>query len=288
MTKVLIIEDDNMLGDTLSLYLQGEGYDVIRVDNARDGLLQLQARPDILLLDLMLPDSGNKNPSSLMRQHTAIPIIVISSLTEVSERIRSLTDGADDYVCKPFSMQELKARIEAVLRRYSILNSSVVTEQESGISLDLARRTVLLNNQRVEMTFSEFEIMKLFILNPGKVYSRYALIEAIRGIDAYINDRTIDVHITKLRKKIEVNPKNPQYIQTIWGSDISSHLKTTQLHSDHHGRDSVILSISCCTFSNSKRSSSSLNNGRNKSDSNWRTAHIRSTACRFAATPRRE
>jgi len=217
MTKVLIIEDDNMLGDTLSLYLQGEGYDVIRVDNARDGLLQLQARPDILLLDLMLPDSGDKNPCSLMRQHTAIPIIVISSLTEVAERIRSLTDGADDYVCKPFSMQELKARIEAVLRRYSILNNSVVTEQEAGISLDLARRTVLLNNQRVEMTFSEFEIMKLFVLNPGKVYSRYALIEAIRGIDAYINDRTIDVHITKLRKKIEDNPKNPQYIQTIWG-----------------------------------------------------------------------
>ncbi|MGO4734010.1 response regulator transcription factor [Paenibacillus sp. 2KB_22] len=217
MTKVLIIEDDNMLGDTLSLYLQGEGYDVTRVDNARDGLLQLQARPDILLLDLLLPDSGSMNPCSLMRQHTAIPIIVISSLTEVSERIRSLTDGADDYVCKPFSMQELKARIEAVLRRYSILNSSVVTEQEPGISLDLARRTVLLNNRRVEMTFSEFEIMKLFILNPGKVYSRYALIEAIRGIDACINDRTIDVHITKLRKKIEDNPKNPQYIQTIWG-----------------------------------------------------------------------
>ncbi|WP_339299348.1 response regulator transcription factor [Paenibacillus sp. FSL R5-0623] len=217
MTKVLIIEDDNMLGDTLSLYLQGEGYDVIRVANARDGLLQLQARPDILLLDLLLPDSEGNNPCSLMRQHTAIPIIVISSLTEVSERIRSLIDGADDYVCKPFSMQEVKARIEAVLRRYSILNSSIVTVQDCGISLDLARRAVLLNNQRVEMTFSEFEIMKLFVLNPGKVYSRYALIEAIRGIDAYINDRTIDVHITKLRKKIEENPKNPQYIQTIWG-----------------------------------------------------------------------
>nr|WP_154985548.1 response regulator transcription factor [Paenibacillus xylanexedens] len=217
MTKVLIIEDDNMLGDTLSLYLQGEGYEVDRVDTIGCALLQLETRPDIILIDLMLPDSGGKNPCAIMREHTSLPMIVISSLTEVSERIRSLTDGADDFVCKPFSMQELKARIEAVLRRYALLENSVLTETQTGLSVDLARRTILLNNRRVETTFSEFEIMKLFVLNPGKVFSRYALIEAIRGIDAYINDRTIDVHITKLRKKIEDNPKNPQYIQTIWG-----------------------------------------------------------------------
>ncbi|MDQ0172775.1 response regulator transcription factor [Paenibacillus tundrae] len=217
MTKVLIIEDDNMLGDTLSLYLQGEGYDVIRVDNARDGLLQLQALPDIILLDLMLPDLRGKNPCLLIREHTTTPMIVISSLTDISERIRSLSDGADDYVCKPFSMQELKARIEAVLRRTTIHHNSIMSKEQPGISLDLERRTILLNHRKIETTFSEFEIMKLFVLNPGRVYSRYALIEAIRGLDAYINDRTIDVHIAKLRKKIEINPKNPQYIHTIWG-----------------------------------------------------------------------
>lgn len=217
MTKVLIIEDDNMLGDTLSLYLQGEGYDVFRVDTIGAALLRLDTRPNIILIDLMLPDSGEKNPCAFMREHTSIPMIVISSLTEVSERIRSLTDGADDFVCKPFSMQELKARIEAVLRRYAILNSSSLNDKETGLTLDLARRTILLNNRKVEMTFSEFEIMKLFVHNPDKVFSRYALIESIRGIDAYINDRTIDVHITKLRRKIEDNPKNPQFIQTIWG-----------------------------------------------------------------------
>ena len=217
MTKVLIIEDDNMLGDTLSLYLQGEGYDVIRVDNARDGLLQLQALPDIILLDLMLPDLGGKNPCLLIREHTNTPMIVISSLTDISERIRSLSDGADDYVCKPFSMQELKARIEAVLRRTAIHHNSIMSKEQTGISLDLERRTILLNHRKIETTFSEFEIMKLFVLNPGRVYSRDALIEAIRGLDAYINDRTIDVHIAKLRKKIEINPKNPQYIHTIWG-----------------------------------------------------------------------
>ncbi|WP_434753100.1 response regulator transcription factor [Paenibacillus amylolyticus] len=217
MTKVLIIEDDNMLGDTLSLYLQGEGYEVFRVDTIGGALLQLETKPNIILIDLMLPDSGEKNPCALMREHTSLPMIVISSLTEVSERIRSLTAGADDFVCKPFSMQELKARMEAVLRRYALLEAFSVTETDTGLTLDLARRTILLNNRRVETTFSEFEIMKLFVLNPGKVFSRYALIEAIRGIDAYINDRTIDVHITKLRKKIEDNPKTPQYIQTIWG-----------------------------------------------------------------------
>ncbi|PYE42704.1 response regulator transcription factor [Paenibacillus barcinonensis] len=217
MTKVLIIEDDNMLGDTLSLYLQGEEYEVCRVDTIWGGLLQLETRPDIILLDLLLPDSKEKHPCALMREHTSVPIIVISSLTEVSERIRSLTDGADDFVCKPFSMQELKARIEAVLRRYTLLKSSPVVEHDTGISLDLARRTILLNHRRIETTFSEFEIMKLFVAHPGKVFSRYALIEAIRGIDAYIHDRTIDVHITNLRKKIEDNPKTPQYIQTVWG-----------------------------------------------------------------------
>ncbi|GGH69464.1 DNA-binding response regulator [Paenibacillus silvae] len=217
MTKVLIIEDDNMLGDTLCLYLQGEEYEVCRVDTIGRGLLQLENRPDIILLDLMLPDAREKHPCALMREHTSIPIIVISSLTEVSERIRSLTGGADDFVCKPFSMQELKARIEAVLRRYTLLKNSSVVELEPGISLDLARRTILLNHRRIETTFSEFEIMKLFVAHPGKVFSRYALIEAIRGIDAYIHDRTIDVHITNLRKKIEDNPKNPQYIQTVWG-----------------------------------------------------------------------
>ncbi|CCC85205.1 sensory transduction protein regX3 [Paenibacillus polymyxa M1] len=223
MSNVLIIEDDNMLGDTLSLYLTGEGYNVTRVELATEGIALLnKEQPDIILLDLLLPDLDGVNPCPLIRKHTDVPIIVISTENNISERIRTLTLGADDYICKPFSMQELKARIEALFRRIKITrlqgrNTSPEAEPENGISLDLARRMVIVNGQMVEMTYSEFELMKLFYSNRGIVFSRYALIQALRGTDSFINERAVDVHINHLRRKIEKDPKKPQLIKTIWG-----------------------------------------------------------------------
>ncbi|MEB4784144.1 response regulator transcription factor [Paenibacillus jamilae] len=223
MSNVLIIEDDNMLGDTLSLYLTGEGYHVTRVEQATEGIARLdRVQPDIILLDLLLPDLDGVNPCPLIRKHTDVPIIVISTENDISERIRTLTLGADDYICKPFSMQELKARIEALFRRIKITRLqgrgiSPVAEPETGITLDLARRMVTVNGQMVEMTYSEFELMKLFYTNRGNVFSRYALIQALRGTDSFINERAVDVHINHLRRKIEKDPKKPQLIKTIWG-----------------------------------------------------------------------
>ncbi|MBE3648325.1 response regulator transcription factor [Paenibacillus polymyxa] len=223
MSNVLIIEDDNMLGDTLSLYLTGEGYHVTRVEQATEGIARLdRVQPDIVLLDLLLPDLDGVNPCPLIRKHTDVPIIVISTENDISERIRTLTLGADDYICKPFSMQELKARIEALFRRIKITRLqgrgiSPVAEPETGITLDLARRMVTVNGQMVEMTYSEFELMKLFYTNRGIVFSRYALIQALRGTDSFINERAVDVHINHLRRKIEKDPKKPQLIKTIWG-----------------------------------------------------------------------
>ncbi|AHM65999.1 chemotaxis protein CheY [Paenibacillus polymyxa] len=223
MSNVLIIEDDNMLGDTLSLYLTGEGYHVTRVEQATEGIARLdRVQPDIILLDLLLPDLDGVNPCPLIRKHTDVPIIVISTENDISERIRTLTLGADDYICKPFSMQELKARIEALFRRIKITRLqgrgiSPVAEPETGITLDLARRMVTVNGQMVEMTYSEFELMKLFYTNRGIVFSRYALIQALRGTDSFINERAVDVHINHLRRKIEKDPKKPQLIKTIWG-----------------------------------------------------------------------
>ncbi|KAE8557693.1 response regulator transcription factor, partial [Paenibacillus polymyxa] len=223
MSNVLIIEDDNMLGDTLSLYLTGEGYHVTRVELATEGIARLdRVQPDIILLDLLLPDLDGVNPCPLIRKHTDVPIIVISTENDISERIRTLTLGADDYICKPFSMQELKARIEALFRRIKITRLqgrgiSPVAEPETGITLDLARRMVTVNGQMVEMTYSEFELMKLFYTNRGIVFSRYALIQALRGTDSFINERAVDVHINHLRRKIEKDPKKPQLIKTIWG-----------------------------------------------------------------------
>ncbi|TKH41445.1 DNA-binding response regulator [Paenibacillus terrae] len=223
MSNVLIIEDDNMLGDTLSLYLTGEGYNVTRVEQAAEGIARLgMVQPDIILLDLLLPDLDGVNPCPLIRKHTDVPIIVVSSENDISERIRTLTLGADDYICKPFSMQELKARIEALFRRIEITRLQArglapEAAPETDIALDLARRMITVDGQLVEMTFSEFELMKLFYLNRGIVFSRYALIQALRGTDSFINERAVDVHINHLRRKIEKDPKKPKLIRTIWG-----------------------------------------------------------------------
>lgn len=230
MTKILIIEDDLIFGEMLRLYLTGEQYDVMHAQTAKDGLELLRAAgPDIILLDLMLPDADGADLCVTMRETTAIPIIVVSMKSEVNEKIKVLMAGADDYLCKPFSMQELKARIETVLRR--VLQPSVaapvpVPGQPSvpgeaalpeRIRIDLEKRTIVLDGQHTETTYSSFEIMRLFCQHPGRVFSREELINALRGVDSFVNDRAIDVHVTNLRKKIEINPKEPKHIKTVWG-----------------------------------------------------------------------
>ncbi|NOU93660.1 response regulator [Paenibacillus sp. LMG 31456] len=231
MQKVLIIEDDTIIGEMLKLYLCEENFTVQRVETGQDSFDALNTfTPDVILLDLILPDMDGADLCKLLRHHTQVPILVISMKNKVTDRIQALSCGADDYLCKPFSMQELKARINAQLRRsspqptyapnFAAASSSPVATLSAPtqwLQLDLERRTLIVKDQVVEITFSEFEIMKLFYSFPGKVFSRDELINAIRGIDSYVNERSIDVHVTNLRKKIEYNPKQPQHIKTVWG-----------------------------------------------------------------------
>lgn len=231
MTRALVIEDDPIIGEMLTLYLVEEHFVVNRVETAREGLDAIHSfRPDIILLDLTLPDASGTELCAKFRNVTALPMIVISMKSAVADRIQAISSGADDYLCKPFSMQELKVRMNAVLRRYSqqpVLtatgNTSTVEVSSAsplshhGISLDLERRTIIIDGLHIETTFSEYEIMKLFVQHPGRVFTREELINAVRGIDSFINDRAIDVHVTNLRRKLEKNPKEPQYIKTVWG-----------------------------------------------------------------------
>ncbi|MFC4597854.1 response regulator transcription factor [Cohnella hongkongensis] len=232
MTRVLVIEDDPIIGEMLTLYLSEENFDVQRVETARDGKLALHTfSPDMILLDLMLPDSSGTELCAEFRRLTAVPIIVISMKPSVTVRIQAISNGADDFLVKPFSMQELKVRMEAVLRRTLSSSPGVRPVAEpighgpapggsassEGLTLDLERRTIVLDGVHIEMTFSEYEIMKLFYQHPNRVFSREELINAVRGIDSFINDRAIDVHVTNLRRKLEKNPKEPQYIKTVWG-----------------------------------------------------------------------
>jgi len=225
MYKVLIIEDDVMMNNMLSMYLTEEGYEVLQAFNGTTGLhMASHFSPHIILLDLMLPDINGILICSEIRLTSNVPIMILSMKSEVSERVQALKAGADDYLCKPFSMHELTARVEALIRRSiqtidTLANSvdSAVEESVDVIRLDHERRLLIVREEPVETTFSEYEIMRLFLTAPKKVFSREELISTLRGFDSFVTDRSIDVHIVNLRKKIEQNPREPQLIKTVWG-----------------------------------------------------------------------
>ncbi|WP_308637678.1 response regulator transcription factor [Paenibacillus silvisoli] len=229
MYKILVIEDDVMMSDMLSMYMSEEGYEIKQAATGGQGLKLLeQFTPDVVLLDLMLPDWDGTELCQQIRQHSSVPIMIVSMKSEVSERVQALRAGADDYLCKPFSMHELSARVEALIRRAKLMQSTASAvgslnqeaaddKAEASIRLDSERRLLLVRGNLVETTFSEFELMKLFLTHPGKVFSREDLINAIRGFDSFVTDRAIDVHIVNLRRKVEKNPKEPHYIRTVWG-----------------------------------------------------------------------
>ncbi|UKS27544.1 response regulator transcription factor [Paenibacillus sp. HWE-109] len=238
MYKVLMIEDDAMIGDMVSMYLGEEGFTVMRKENGQDGAEAIyKFAPDIILLDLMLPDMDGLELCRRVRQTSGVPIMIVSMKNKVVERVNALGAGADDYMCKPFSMHEMSARVHALIRRSNTYQKksdfpavqsialmeaqpkAAVTKKDGdkSIMLNLHTRSMLVRGQIVETTYSEFEIMKCFVNNPGRVFSREDLLQTVRGFDSYVTDRAIDVHIANLRKKIEDNPKEPQRIRTVWG-----------------------------------------------------------------------
>jgi len=223
MYRVLVIEDDLIMGDMLSMYLAEEGYSVRLGPTAADGMRLLgEFDPHIVLLDLMLPDRDGMELCEEIRESSQVPIMIISMKTEVSERVQALKAGADDYLCKPFSMHELTARVYALIRRTQTMSRlpempDAPPALHDPIQLDIDRRSLKVRGVAVDTTFSEFEIMKLFLAHPGKVFSREDLINAIRGFDSFVTDRAIDVHVVNLRKKIEQNPREPRFIRTVWG-----------------------------------------------------------------------
>ncbi|WP_025844411.1 response regulator transcription factor [Paenibacillus ehimensis] len=224
MSRVLLVEDDQSIADMISIYLSEENYTVYCAADGKQGKeLFSQHEPDVVILDLMLPDTNGIELCKHFRTVSNVPIMIVSAKSEVSERVNALMIGADDYLCKPFSMRELAARTSALLRR-SALNQTFkpaaadpVPTETKDIVLDLEKRGIYLHGQAVETTYSEFEIMKNFWLHPGKVFSREELLNKIRGIDSFVTERSVDVHITNLRKKIEADPKEPKYIKTVWG-----------------------------------------------------------------------
>jgi two-component system alkaline phosphatase synthesis response regulator PhoP len=216
--SVLIVDDDVKLVKLLQTYFEKEGYIAYAANNGLDALQILRLhKPDIMVLDLMLPGLDGLDVCRRIRKENDIPIIMLTARDEESDRLVGLEIGADDYVTKPFSPKEVVARAKAILRRVNkdIVHSELI--KSGTLMIDLERHEVTQNGQLVEVTPTEFKIIELLTANAGKVYSRLQIVEQTQGYSFEGYERTIDAHIKNLRRKIEINPKEPQYIQTVYG-----------------------------------------------------------------------
>jgi len=220
MTKILIVEDEESVLDPLELLLTKEGFSI---ETARDGREALEkfakTNPDLILLDLMLPEISGTEVCRQIRIKSQVPIIMLTAKDTEVDKVVGLELGADDYVVKPYSKAELVARIKAVLRR----QGSDSTNEPSGsisagpVVIDVERHQVSINDQLISLPLKEFELLEFLVRNSGRVLTRTQLIDRIWGSDYFGDTKTLDVHVKRLRAKIEMDPANPVYIQTIRG-----------------------------------------------------------------------
>ncbi len=223
LKKVLIVEDDLDIGELQQDYLEINGYDVELQTSGKEGLKRALSKDyDLLIIDVMLPEVDGFEICKQVRAVKNIPILFVSARKEDIDKIRGLGLGADDYIIKPFSPGELVARVKAHLARYErLLGSSDTTKKEisiRGLVIDEMARKVYVNNQKVALTAKEFDLLLFLAQHPNRVFSKEDLFETIWGLDSSGDITTITVHIRKIRGKIEKDPSNPQFIETVWGA----------------------------------------------------------------------
>ena len=216
---ILIIDDDEQLIKRLQAYLEGFGYDVVTATHPAQGLqIFNDSKPHLIILDVMLPDMTGFDVCKEIRKTSDIPVIILSARGETTDRVVGLEIGADDYLPKPFEPRELVARIQSVLRRSREEQPAVTTLIFDGLQVDLDKHQVLLDGVPVELTSTEFELLKLFVQNAGKVLNRDLIMETIAGIEWESYNRSVDVLIHKLRHKLNDDSKSPKYLKTIRGA----------------------------------------------------------------------
>ncbi|MFO7890754.1 MAG: response regulator transcription factor [bacterium] len=219
---ILIIDDDEKLNLRLSKYLIKQfGFTVDTASHPAEGMQKLTENQfDLLILDVMMPDTDGFEVLRKVRQQQEIPIIMLTARGDVTDRIVGLELGADDYVPKPFEPRELVARIQTVLRRYSGEKKTKSTSKQvfGDLEVNFDTRSIKIKQKPVSLTHLEFEILSLFIKNKGIVLDRDYLLDQLRGLDWDAYNRSIDVLISRLRQKLQENPKHPKYIKTVWGT----------------------------------------------------------------------
>ena len=220
MSKILIVEDEEALSDPLAFLLGREGFQTIVVDNGLDALPVFDREgADLVLLDVMLPGMSGMEVCRKLREVSSVPIIMLTAKDSELDKVLGLELGADDYVTKPYSARELIARIRAVLRRRSAETDSATESVLQGgpVRMDIDRHVVTVNGEEISMPLKEFELLEILLRNVGRVMTRGQLIERVWGADYVGETKTLDVHIKRLRSKIEPDSSAPQYVVTVRG-----------------------------------------------------------------------
>ena len=219
MTLVLVIEDEESFRDALKFMLSREGFDVILAPNGAEGIKLLDSmNPDLVLLDLMLPEVSGTEVCKYIRAKSNTPVIMLTAKDTEIDKVVGLELGADDYVTKPFSTRELLARIKAVLRRGGEMENDFVGAVEVGpIRMDVERHVLSVNGEAVSMPLKEFELLEFLMRNSGRVLTRGQLMDRVWGSDYVGDGKTLDVHVKRIRSKIEPDPANPVHLTTVRG-----------------------------------------------------------------------
>ena len=218
MTRVLVVEDEESYSDALAYMLRKEGYEVAIAADGHSALTEFDRfGADIVLLDLMLPGLPGTEVCRQIRQTSSVPVIMVSAKDDEVDKVVGLELGADDYVTKPYSPRELVARIRAVLRRGQEPDAAPSALEAGPVRMDVERHVVTVDGQAQRLPLKEFELLEMFLRNPGRVLTRGQLIDRVWGSDYVGDTKTLDVHVKRLRAKIEPDPSEPRYLVTVRG-----------------------------------------------------------------------
>lgn len=220
---VLVVDDDREIVRSLGKLLELEGYKVLKAYNGVEALDMLMTdKVHLIILDVMMPQLNGLSALMKIREKNNIPVIMLSAKTEESDKVIGLSMGADDYVTKPYNTAELMARVKSQLRRYFSLGAAARTEDDSiletgGLMLDKNTKQITVDGEPTQLTATEYKILELLMENPGYVFSAEQIYNRVWQEDAYAGEKTVMVHIRRIREKIEITPKNPKYLKVVWG-----------------------------------------------------------------------
>jgi DNA-binding response OmpR family regulator len=220
-STILLVDDEDSVQKLLAYPLERDGFRVLQARDGEEALARFASeRVDLVVLDIMLPRLDGLEVCRRLRAESTVPIIMLTARDDELDKVVGLELGADDYITKPFSIREFRSRVRALLRRASASRHDTRSDElivRGPLRIDVARRVVELSGEPVQLTYVEFELLRVLAANPGRVYTRQMLLEALWGGSAYREPRTIDVHVRHLREKLERDPREPEYIFTVRG-----------------------------------------------------------------------